>query len=153
MKKPRPPRKPQMPATGDKSNGNPFQHKRSREAEDCVVSWLEKGYTVGYAADKANISRQTLLEWRKDQNFNARVEQAIERGTDVIEDEARRRAVDGVSKPVYQGGECVGHVQEYSDALMQMILGGRRNKYRKQQVEHSGPNGQPIPHKIEVEFV
>lgn len=44
----------------------------------------------------------------------------------MLEDEARRRAVDGVDEPVFQGGELVGHVRRYSDRLLEFLLRGRR---------------------------
>lgn len=133
-----------------------FSAKRNKEREDLICATLEKGYSLGFASEKASIHYRTLKSWRKDDpEFNARVEEAIERGTDVFEDEARRRAVEGVDEPVFQGGDLVGHKRVYSDALMQMTLGGRRAKYGKRNVELSGPNGAPavIHHKIEVEFV
>lgn len=137
-----------------RGQGNKFAAKRSPERDNVVVAWLERGYTLGTAADKAGTSRNTLQAWRQsDPEFNRRVEEAMERGTDVIEDEARRRAVDGIDEPVFQQGECVGFKRVHSDSLMQMILGGRRAKYRKQQVEHSGPDGAPIPTQIEIAFV
>lgn len=146
--------KPRMPRADEPvGKGNPFVHKRSRAAEDAVLAWLAKGYSLGHAAEQAGVARQTVLGWRKDPAFAARYDEAIERGTDVLEDEARRRAVEGVDRPVFQGGECVGHVREFSDNLMTILLGGRRDKYRRQKVEHSGPDGGPIQQSVEVEFV
>ena len=50
----------------------------------------------------------------------------------VLEPEAIRRAVEGVEKPVYQGGELVGYVREYSDTLLIFLLkGGKPHKYRE----------------------
>lgn len=129
-------------------------NKRSRQREDTIIAWLEKGYTLGLAAEKADINRRTLIEWRQaDEDFNKRVEDAIERGTDLLEDEAKRRATDGVDEPVFQQGECVGFKRVYSDTLMTMILGGRRTKYGRTRTEVTGADGGPVQHKIEVEFV
>ena len=131
-----------------------FSAKRSKEREALVITVLERGYSLGFAAEKAGIHHTTLKDWRKrDADFNQRVEDAIERGTDMIEDEAKRRAVHGVDEPVFQQGECVGLKRVYSDTLMQTILGGRRAKYGRRTVEHSGPDGGAINHKIEIEFV
>ena len=71
---------------------------------------------------------------------------ALDMGADTLEDEAVRRAKDGVEKPVYQGGKLVGHVQEYSDTLLIFLLkGARPEKYRDRvQQELSGPGGQTI---------
>lgn len=138
------------PATRD----NPFGYKRTPERENIILEWVEKGYSLGFAADKADINRQTLIRWRQeDKEFDARVKDALERGTDLIEDEAFRRATEGIDEPVFQQGGCIGFKRVYSDTLMQMILGGRRSSYGKQRHEHTGADGGPIEHNIEVTFV
>jgi hypothetical protein len=48
----------------------------------------------------------------------------------VIEQEARRRAVDGYDHPVFQGGKLAGVVRVYSDQLAAMLLRGRRRRGR-----------------------
>ena len=120
-----------------------------------IIAWLEKGYSLGRAAEEAGITRHTLqVDWRKkDPAFDEQCRAAIERGTDLLEDEVRRRATEGVDRPVFQQGECVGFTREYSDSLMSMLIGGKRSTYQRQRTEHSGPEGGPIQHKIEVEFV
>jgi hypothetical protein len=50
----------------------------------------------------------------------------MEAGTDVIEQEARRRPIDGYDRPIFQGGKKVGVVRMYSDQLAAMLLRGRR---------------------------
>lgn len=79
------------------------------------------------------ISRQTAYDWRAaDPKFAEAWEVAVELGTDSLEDEAIRRARVGTDKPVYQGGELVGHVREFSDTLMIFMLKARRpGKYRE----------------------
>ncbi|MBX6773030.1 MAG: hypothetical protein IRY83_14975 [Chloroflexi bacterium] len=63
---------------------------------------------------------------------------------DALEAEAWRRAVDGVERPVYQNGQRVGAVREYSDTLLIFLLkGGRPQKYRER-YELSGPQSQPL---------
>ena len=51
---------------------------------------------------------------------------AYDAGNDRLEDEAHRRAVDGVERPVTYRGEVVGSVREYSDVLLMFLLRGRR---------------------------
>ena len=43
-----------------------------------------------------------------------------------MEREAYRRAVKGVEKPVYRGGQLVGTIREYSDSLLMFLLRARR---------------------------
>lgn len=40
----------------------------------------------------------------------------------ILEDEAMRRAVDGVEEPVFQGGQLVGTKRVYSDSLLKLML-------------------------------
>jgi hypothetical protein len=50
----------------------------------------------------------------------------MEAGTDLIEQEARRRAVEGYDRPVFQRGELAGLERVYSDMLLALLLRGRR---------------------------
>jgi hypothetical protein len=56
------------------------------------------------------------------------------------EDELYRRAVEGTLKPVFHKGIEVGHIRQYSDACLAMLLkAGNPDKYAdRQQVEHKG---------------
>lgn len=79
------------------------------------------------AARAIDVHPHTVRRWRKDYpDFEEALQAAMDDGTDLLEDEAMRRAMRGVSEPVYQGGDLVGHKQVYSDTLMQAMLGGRR---------------------------
>jgi len=56
------------------------------------------------------------------------------------EDEADRRAVDGVERPVYHKGEVVGYIKEYSDQMLALQLkAGNPDKYaERKQVDVKG---------------
>ena len=57
---------------------------------------------------------------------------------DRMEGEAYRRAVAGTRRPVYQGGKLVGHEQQYSDRLMEILLRAHLPAYReKSEVSHN----------------
>ncbi len=58
-----------------------------------------------------------------------------------------RRAMHGTDKPVYQKGELVGYVREYSDNLLTLALKTRRpDKFKdKIQTEHTGKDGESLP--------
>jgi hypothetical protein len=65
---------------------------------------------------------------------------AMEAGTDLIEQEARRRAVEGYDRPVFQRGKLVGVVRVYSDELAVMLLRGRRPEvYRDTKSQSASP--------------
>lgn len=108
---------------------------------------LADGYSVSKASDEAGLSRQSFYAAReRDEDFAEEWDEAIEAGTDKLEDEARRRAHDGVDEPAfYQGGIC-GHVRKYSDTLLIFLLKARRpDKYRERHShEHTGKDGGPI---------
>ena len=88
---------------------------------------IAAGQSVRASATAAGINPRLPYSWRKlDTAFAAAWSAAEEAGTDVIEEEAFRRAVTGVEKPVYRGGEVVGHVADYSDAMLMFLLKSRR---------------------------
>ena len=51
---------------------------------------------------------------------------ALAEGTDKLEDECWRRAVDGYDEPIFFSGRQVGVVKRYSDTLLTVLLRGRR---------------------------
>lgn len=104
--------------------------------------------TVTAAADIAGINKKTAYRWRdSDKEFAEAWDDALEIGTDGLEREAIRRARDGLTKPVFQGGKRVGEVQEYSDTLLIFMLKARRpDKYRERvSAELTGKGGKDLP--------
>lgn len=100
---------------------------------------LTVGCTVTAAANRAGVHRTTVYVWRgADKEFAAAWDDAYEQGSDHLEDEARRRAVDGVTKPLMYKGKKCGSIQEYSDTLMITLLKARRpERFRDNaKVEH-----------------
>ncbi len=79
------------------------------------------------------MSRRSAYDWRKeDQEFANEWDAAEALGTDLLEDEARRRAAQGVDEPVFWKGEVKGFVRKYSDVLLIFMLKARRpEKYRE----------------------
>ncbi len=97
------------------------------------VEIMRSGRSIRAACDAVGVARQTFHSWKdRHPEFDEAVRQAFEDGTDRLEDEAFRRAHDGNERPVYQGGELVGTVTDYSDTLMTFMLRGRRpERYRE----------------------
>lgn len=107
---------------------------------------LRETGNVVQAAKKVRCSRQILYLHRKvDDAFADDWDAALQEAMDtVLEPEAIRRAVTGVDKPVYQGGEKVGTIREYSDTLLIFLLkGGKPAKYRER-YEHTGKDGESL---------
>lgn len=101
-------------------------------------SWLlflqklsEHGH-IQKALDLVGISRVQLWRRRRDDpDFRAMFHEAQEIASESLEDEAQRRAVQGVNKPVFWQGDIVGHQIEYSDGLLTFLLKGLKpEKYR-----------------------
>lgn len=100
--------------------------------------------TLTAACKAARVSPHTVYEWREmDDDFVFAEREARDAFADALEQEAVRRAWHGVNKPVYQGGELVGHIREYSDTLLMFSLKAiRPEKYRERHDLTSG--GQPL---------
>ena len=120
---------------------------RRRTKAAFLLALQGNGGNISNACETAKVHADTVWSWRKtDEEFCAEVETVLNESTCVLEDEAVRRAHDGVKKPVYQGGMLVGFVQEYSDSLLMFLLRGRRpEKYKNRTSnEHTGPGGDQI---------
>lgn len=119
----------------DDGAGQPGRLTRARrpgtpatEAErSAFLDALSAGASVTKAAAAAGVGRSTAYDWRNaDPGFASAWDAAWEAGADAAEDEAWRRAVDGVERPVHYRGERVDTVREYSDRLLELTLKARR---------------------------
>lgn len=95
------------------------------------------------------------FQWRReDPAFAADWDEAREQATEALEREAWRRAKEGWEKPVFQNGQQVGVMREYSNTLLIFLLKAQRPElYRENaRVEISGPHGGAVPlsHKIDL---
>jgi hypothetical protein len=83
-----------------------------------------------------------------DQEFAAAWASALEQGTDLLEDEARNRAVEGTEKPVFYKGEVCGSIVEKSDFLLyKTLVSRRRDKWSERQPGDAG-NDQTVIIKV-----
>lgn len=93
----------------------------------------------------------------EDPGFAAEWDSALDEAIDDAEGETYRRAVKGTLKPVFQKGEEVGKIREYSDTLLMFWLKAHRpEKYRettKTELEHSGAIEQKHSGSIEMREV
>ena len=119
-------------------------------ARDTFITHLAAGASITKAAEAAKVGRRTVYEWREaDEAFAKLWDEALEAGIDLLEDEARRRAVEGVEKPVVAMGKIARNddgtvlkIREYSDTLLALMLKAKRpQQYRERldaNVNHSG---------------
>lgn len=125
-----------------RNTGNAAEYNHSRKMRIFVRTLAATGI-ISRAAARAGWTTSYAYKLRKDDaEFAAAWDNALEYSTDSVEMEARRRAVEGTMKPVYQQGKLVGHVREYSDSLLTTLLKAKRpNEFRenvKAEVEHKG---------------
>lgn len=99
-----------------------------------LVAFAETG-NVTRAAEVAKQDRTNHYRWMKDDpDYVEAFKSADLSAGDRLEQEARRRAVEGVTEPVYHKGGVVGEVQKYSDTLLIFLLkGAKPDKYADRQ--------------------
>ncbi len=124
-----------------KSNPSP------RWPEHFLAAYRTSG-NISHSATLARVDRRTVQRrCHSDPEFAKDMEDAQEEAGDALEQEARRRAVEGTARPVFYKGDKIGDVREYSDNLLIVLLqAARPEKYRSNaRVEHMGTGGGPVP--------
>lgn len=99
------------------------------------LALLSEYGNVTRAAEEADLVRVYLYQARKnDPDFAAEWEEAARVGAARLEDEARKRAVEGWEEPVWHRGEMCGTVRKYSDTLLICLLKAHHpEKYAERQ--------------------
>ena len=116
-----------------------FRPRITAKKKQKFIEYLAEYGNVSRACASVAASRTGMYEAKKhDPEFSSEWDKAHELGLKALEDEAIRRATEGVDEPIYYQGEQVGAVRRYSDTLLIFLLkGGMPEKYRER-VEHSG---------------
>ncbi|WP_122040430.1 hypothetical protein [Asaia bogorensis] len=116
--------------------------------QSVFLDHLRKSANVSDAARAAGIDRKTAYNWRhSDELFCEKWKQALEEATDLLEAEARRRAIHGYEEPVLYGGRLVCDAEgnpvtrtRYSDGLLRMLLRAHRpSSFRDAPSKGDGP--------------
>jgi hypothetical protein len=108
---------------------------------------MAKTGNIGASCRAARISRSYMVKvWRGEGKFREWTEEQLEEhelfkeleaearenAIDLLEQEAVRRARDGIDKPIVYQGKVVSTFKEYSDTLMNTLLRAERpSKYRE----------------------
>lgn len=124
----------------------PPQRPREQKQAAFLAAYSELG-NVSAAALVSEVHISTHYKWmHEDPEYPAKFEEAKKIAIDKLEAEARRRAVEGVEEPVYQGGKKVGTIRRYSDTLLIFLLkGALPHKYKERySTEITGREGGPI---------
>ena len=136
--------------------------RRKKEEDPRSVKQRQQDFLTAYAdslnlvraAEVAKIDRTCHYRWyRKNGQYAEAFKKCKEIAGQYLETEAITRAGEGWEEDIfYQGAPC-GKVRRYDSGLMQFLLRGLMpEKYGARQ-EISGPQGAPVPAKIEVVFV
>jgi hypothetical protein len=112
---------------------SPFHHIRQLKRRAFLVAYSECGNVVR-AAEAAGVHRSSHFHWVKsDEAYANAFREAESMAGSLLEAEARRRAAEGIDKPIYYRGQRIDTVREYSDTLLIFLLkGALPHKYREQ---------------------
>ena len=107
---------------------------------------LRKSANVRHSCEHAGVSQITAYKWRK-LNKEITYEQekigfgdawahALAESVEMLESEARRRAMHGVEKNVYHNGQVCGVESKYSDTLLIFLLKAHKPTMYREQIDH-----------------
>lgn len=148
---------------GRNTSGQMSPELRADIQERFIQALAKNGGVFVRAAAAVDVGWNTLYYWRKtDEEFAEAWQAAIEVGTDVLEDEAVRRGMEGIDEPLTHQGQFtyttdekgVRHqntIKKYSDTLLIVALKMRGRLVERSEV--SGPGGQPVLHAVEHHIV
>jgi hypothetical protein len=126
--------------------------KREKRMADAIEAYREHG-TVSNACRVSGIARSTWYRWINESvEFAEQVKDAEMDAAEALEEEARRRAAEGIDEPVYYQGRVVGYIKRYSDNLLMFLLkGAMPDKYKERTAQEvSGPGGGPIQTQMDL---
>lgn len=87
---------------------------------------------VGKSAKFAGVGPVAVWRWRQNSEVFAKWYAELNSlGVLQLEEEAKRRAFEGILKPVYQKGVRVGTVREFSDTLAMFLLRAYDARFRE----------------------
>ena len=106
---------------------------KKRKWQTRFLRHLREQGNITTAAALTGITRKTAYDARwTDPAFEREWEEAEDQAVELMEAEARRRAVHGTPRPVFHNGQQVGETIEYSDVLLIFLLKAHRpEKYRE----------------------
>ncbi len=128
------------------------RRKLTKRKLDRFLIVLSQKANVTEACEAIGVSNQALYEYKKEHpTFASKWVSTVDQALDKLEQEAWRRASDGVDKPVHYKGERVDTIREYSDALLMFLLRGHRpNIYRERPSEAPPTADKPVLNVIET---
>lgn len=106
---------------------------RVRKWQPVFLRELSMWGNVSRACKKACVSRKSAYDAKEsDDSFKAAWTDALDVACDALEEEARRRAMNGTDEGVFYQGQKVAKLLKYSDTLLIFLLKAHRpEKYRE----------------------
>lgn len=106
---------------------------------------LKEHGLINTAATAAGVTRRRVDREREtNAEFEHAMDDALEAAADVLELEARRRAVEGVEKGVYHQGIRMDSEVVYSDGLLTTLLKAKRADEFAERKQITGAGGKPL---------
>jgi hypothetical protein len=103
------------------------------------IDALANSGNVSLACKHAVVSRCGVYKLKsRSKEFEREWKDAIDQAVSILEEEARRRALNGVDEPVFHGGKVCGVVRKYSDVLLIFLLKASRPKKYRERYDLSG---------------
>ena len=109
-----------------------------------ILALRRTGLEAKSAAEAGITPSQLRRMYEADEVFREEAQDAMELRIDDFEEEAIRRAVEGIEVPVFYKGDEVATVKEYSDTLLAKILMARRPKHYSDKKQITGSEGEPL---------
>lgn len=95
----------------------------SKQQQDRFLAAFSACGSIIKASRWAKLNRSSHYNWLKeDPTYLERFQEATSKAARTLEDEAVRRAHEGIRKPVRYKGKIVGFDTEYSDSLLLALL-------------------------------
>lgn len=107
--------------------------KFTPEKVSAFLHVLSESCNVGKACAAIDVSRRAAYNWRNEKpEFACAWDEAVRIGVTALEDEAHRRAFEGVDKPIVHKGVVTNTMKDYSDTLAIFLLKAHDpDKYRE----------------------
>jgi hypothetical protein len=122
-----------------------IQHPKKRAY---LLALAQTGVCLRACRD-AGVHRTSVWLWCQDDGTFAAFEQHAKKlGAETLVQEAYRRAVEGIDKPVYYEGKRVDTIKEYSDTLLIFLLKGALPDIYRERYEVSGDRTRPLTVQI-----
>lgn len=123
----------------------------ARSWEAAYLAGLRRCGVASQAAEMAGTTMEVVRRYEAiSPRFAARAAEARADAADVLEAEAWRRAVFGIERTVYYGGEAVGVERVYSDRLLLALLKAYRPALFGGAVAAAAPEARSLPKLREV---